>query len=288
MTRRGGSPLGDLAPLGGRRFARLGNVIVLGSAPSTNDVARDIAEKMLAEETEIGPTAVVALRQTAGKGRAGRSWTSGESGSLTLSVILPWPEGPGRIRVPVEAGIWMARGLTARFGVETRLKWPNDLLSGGRKLGGILVEGCAGEDGEGYAVVGIGLNLTTTREELDARGLRGATSLALEGAPPERLAPEPALIEVLRLLDEAVDEEIADLPAAFLEVSAHALGERLVLRDGERSVEGAFRGLTADGLLRLETAAGTVALLSGDVSGSSDPAGPSGSSGSSGPPAAPR
>ena len=68
--------------------------------PSTNDVGEAIVEKMLAESEDIRPTVIVAGEQTAGHGRAGRSWTP-LPGALAVSVIVPWPEGPGRVRLPV-------------------------------------------------------------------------------------------------------------------------------------------------------------------------------------------
>ena len=99
------SPLGHLAPLGGRRFGRIQNVVTLEEAASTNDVARAIVERLVAEDTELLPTCIVARRQTAGKGRSGRKWEAAGDGAVAVSLVAPWPEGPERIRVPVATGI---------------------------------------------------------------------------------------------------------------------------------------------------------------------------------------
>ena len=163
-------------PLEGRSFTHIENVIYLPSTPSTNDVAKTIVEKMLAESEDIRPTIIVAGEQTAGHGRMGRSWTP-LPGALAVSVIVPWPEGPERVRLPVRVGIALAHGLSTAFGLDGRLKWPNDLLVNRRKLGGILVEARANDEGEGWAVIGVGLNVRCKRKDLDARGLRDATSL---------------------------------------------------------------------------------------------------------------
>lgn len=259
------SPLGSLAPLGGARFRRVANVVLLEETASTNDVARGLVEKMVAEDTDLLPTCVAARRQTAGKGRAGRSWATTGEGSVAVSLVAPWPEGPGRIRVPVTAGIRLARALSAAWNVELRLKWPNDLLCRGKKLAGILVEGRALPDGAGYVVVGVGLNVSTTRAELDALGLSAATSLSLEGVDAAALRGDLPLVAVLAALDESLEGEIEDLPAAFSAVAVHRAGDPIEVRDGERVVSGRYRGLTADGLLRLETDAGVAELLSGDV-----------------------
>ncbi len=258
-------PLGHLAPFGGRRFERIANVLLLGEAPSTNDVARALVERMVAEETDILPTCVAARRQTAGKGRSGRTWETAGDGAVAVSLVAPWPEGPGRIRVPVATGIALARSLSRAFGIDLRLKWPNDLLSREKKVGGILVEGRILPDGTGYVVVGLGLNVRATRAELDALGLPAATSLALEGADPAAIEGDAPLVAVLDALDAALGEEIEDLPAAFGEVTIHRPGDFLEVRDGESVVSGRYAGLTKDGLLRLESESGVAELVSGDV-----------------------
>lgn len=258
-------PLGHLAPFGGRRFERIANVVLLDEAASTNDVARALVEKMVAEDTDLLPTCVVARRQTAGKGRSGRSWQTAGDGAVAASLVAPWPEGPGRIRVPVHAGIVLARSLSAAFGVELRLKWPNDLLAGGKKVAGILVEGRALAEGAGYVVVGVGLNVRATRAELDDLGLPAASSLALEGAAPAALRGDAPFAAVVSALDGLLGDEVADLPSAFASVTVHRPGDVLEVRDGEKVVRGRYLGLTEDGLLRLETEGGVTELLSGDV-----------------------
>ena len=252
-------------PLEGRSFSHIENVIYLPSTPSTNDVAKTIVEKMLAESEEVRPTIIVAGEQTAGHGRLGRRWTP-LPGALAVSVIVPWPEGPERVRLPVRAGIALARGLSRAFALDVRLKWPNDLLVSRKKLGGILVEARANDEGEGWAVVGVGLNVRGLRKDLDARGLRDATSLEDAGVPAGKLAgvvPLSALLDILDVpLGEAGDES---LPAAFAAVSAHAPGDALSVLDAGRSVSGVFRGVNADGALRLGSGRGEETVVSGDV-----------------------
>jgi len=260
-----GSPLGSLAPLGGRRFARIHNLIFVDRTPSTNDLGKAIVEKMLEESEEIRLTVIVAGVQTAGRGRAGRSWTP-LPGALALSAIVPWPEGPGRVRLPVESGILLSRGLSAAFGVDVRLKWPNDLLVERKKIGGILVEARANDEGEGWAVVGFGLNVRGMRADLDARGLRDATSLEACGVAPALLEGDEPLEAVLAILDEAIGEPTPEpLPEAFASVSSHAPGDLLTVQDGPRAHRGAFSGVTPEGFLRLTTEGGAETLVSGDV-----------------------
>jgi BirA family biotin operon repressor/biotin-[acetyl-CoA-carboxylase] ligase len=252
-------------PLEGRSFSHIENVIYLPSTPSTNDVAKTIVEKMLAESEDVRPTIIVAGEQTAGHGRMGRSWTP-LRGALAVSVIVPWPEGPERVRVPVRAGIALARGLSRAFALDVRLKWPNDLLVNRRKLGGILVEARANDEGEGWAVVGVGLNVRGTRKDLDARGLRDATSLEDAGVAAAKLAGVAPLSALLDILDVPLGEAgKVSLEEAFAAVSAHAPGDAMSVMDAGRSVSGVFRGVNADGALRLSTGRGEETIVSGDV-----------------------
>jgi BirA family biotin operon repressor/biotin-[acetyl-CoA-carboxylase] ligase len=252
-------------PLEGRSFSHIENVIYLPSTPSTNDVAKAIVEKMLAESEDIRPTIIVAGEQTAGHGRMGRSWIP-LPGALAVSVIVSWPEGPERVRVPVRAGIALARGLSRAFALDVRLKWPNDLLVSRRKLGGVLVEARANDEGEGWAIVGVGLNVVGTRKDLDARGLRDATSLEDAGVKAGKLAGVAPLSALLDILDVPLGEGGKDpLPEAFAAVSAHAPGDAISVMDARRSVSGVFRGVNADGALRLSTGRGEETIVSGDV-----------------------
>ncbi len=258
------SPLGSLAPLGGRRFERIENLVFLGRIGSTNEVGRDLAGRMLAEQNDLFPTVILAERQEGGRGRAGRRWESPE-GSLAVSLVVPWPGTAQRVRLPLAIGIPLARRLSAAFEIEVRLKWPNDLTAGGKKLGGILIETRQGPDGEGSAVIGVGLNATTSRAVLDQLGLEGATSLLVGGAKEELLVGDLPLAALLAALYAALGEELEELEAAFLAVSTHALGDAMAVHDGPKHLKGTFSGLTAEGFLRLKTPSGDEIVVSGEV-----------------------
>lgn len=260
------SPLGARAPLSGRRFPFLSNLVLFEAASSTNDVGKEIAETLLADGTEVPPTVIVARRQTAGRGRGSRVWISPGDTGLALSLLLPWSEGPERVRLPIRIGVILARGLLARFGLDVRLKWPNDLVLGRKKLGGILVEAHADGNGGGYAVVGIGLNVRATRATLDAKGLPEATSLADAGVATASLDWETVLVAVLELLDKGLSAPPFDLPAAFDAVSAHRPGERLTVAEAGRETTGSYLGVTEDGFLRLGTPGGEERVVSGAIS----------------------
>lgn len=151
---------------------------------STNQIAADAARA-----GRDSGFVVVAEVQTGGRGRLGRQWVSPPRAGLTLSMLL-------RPEAPVAQWPWLlglvavaaATALQDRTEVDVRLKWPNDLVVDGRKLGGLL-----GEVVDDAVVIGIGVNVTTRRAELPRTD---ATSLALEGADAtDRL---PLLLSLLR------------------------------------------------------------------------------------------
>jgi BirA family transcriptional regulator, biotin operon repressor / biotin---[acetyl-CoA-carboxylase] ligase len=141
---------------------------------------------------------LVAEEQTAGRGRAGRTWVSEPGASLTFSVLLRPASVPPSARgwLPLLAGVAVAAGVRAAAGVAASLKWPNDVLAGDRKLAGILAEQAS--DGDAV-VVGVGLNVATRQDALPVSptGLP-ATSLLVEGAD---VAREALLVEILRSLE---------------------------------------------------------------------------------------
>lgn len=146
-------------------------VEVLPEASSTNAVVGDRARS-----GEPPGLVVAAELQTAGRGRLDRSWVSPPRAGLTFSVLLRPALPVGRWPwLPLWAGLSVARALRETAGVDAVLKWPNDVLIGGRKVCGVLAEVPVA----GAVVLGMGLNVTTQLAELPRAD---ATSLALEGA----------------------------------------------------------------------------------------------------------
>lgn len=152
----------------------------LESVASTNDAARALAIGGAAHGT-----AVVAREQTRGRGTKGRAWHSPAGLGLYASFVVRGPAAgpvPFPHLLPLAAGLAASDAVAAASGVEVRLKWPNDLVHGGLKLGGILSEAVSTGPGGGFAVVGIGVNVGHGPADFPA-DLRGvATSLRMAGA----------------------------------------------------------------------------------------------------------
>lgn len=216
-------------------------VEVLESTASTNAV---VAER--ARQGEPHGLVVVAEQQTAGRGRLDRSWVSPPRAGLTFSVLVR-PSGPAHW-VPLLAGVGIVSALRQHAGVEAELKWPNDVLVGGKKLAGLLAEAV-----DGAVVLGIGLNVTTKAEELP---VPEATSLALEQATTTDR--DTVLRSVLRGIAEALGDDQRSTYRAL----CTTLGREVRIDlPGERSVTGTAEGIDDDGRLVVD---GT-AYAAGDV-----------------------
>lgn len=248
----------------GRRLANA--VIVLPETDSTNDALRLRAEAGAAEGLVI-----VAERQTQGRGRLGRTWVSAAGKNLTMSVLLR-PRLPAEhcFRVTLLAGVAVAETLASGYGLEPRIKWPNDVLIGERKLCGILAEMKATplSSGVDYIVLGIGVNLNLRREELPEELQAIATSVAAEsGRTISREEFALQLFEALEArygsLEQGRWPEILDAWRRWAAIE----GREVIVETGSGLIQGLVRGVDEDGALRVfdrETRA-ECRVLAGDV-----------------------
>jgi BirA family biotin operon repressor/biotin-[acetyl-CoA-carboxylase] ligase len=148
----------------GLATAFMGQVVSsYSSIASTNDAAKSLALQDAPEGT-----LVITDEQTAGKGRRGRSWLAPRGSSLLISLILYPALAPNQVgRLTMASSLAVARAIEATTGLSVCFKWPNDILLGGKKAGGVLTETSVTGETLDYAVVGIGLNVN-----LDVRQIR--------------------------------------------------------------------------------------------------------------------
>jgi len=208
---------------------------------------------------------LVAERQTAGRGRAGRSWLSADGGSLTFSLAwkfqLPLHALAG---LPLAVGVALAETL-AGLDVRVQLKWPNDLLKDGAKLAGVLIETQAAPDGALWAVIGVGLNLDLP-DELEERIGRPAAS-APWLASMERDALLGALLGRLAAsLRQFEQTGFAAFSARWNRLHGWQGRPVAIVDHGATLHEGTAAGVDDSGALLLDTAAGRIAIVAGDVS----------------------
>jgi BirA family biotin operon repressor/biotin-[acetyl-CoA-carboxylase] ligase len=158
-----------------RRFAELGgslreNLVVFESVTSTNEVARAIVGALPLEAYPPLPTLIVAWEQTRGRGRLDRGWRSPPGGGLYCTLLWALDGRQAPPLLPLAVAVAVCDGVE-RTGVACRLKWPNDLLLDGRKLGGILIEVTApAASVPATAIIGFGVNLSDADGGMAALG----------------------------------------------------------------------------------------------------------------------
>lgn len=230
---------------------------VHAALPSTSDL---VAQLAAAGEPE--GLAVLAHRQTAGRGTQGRAWES-RAGNLHLSVLLR-PAEP--LRHAPQWGLLAAVALADAVAATIpdpraiALKWPNDLLLNGAKVAGILAEASADERGGiAWLCLGIGVNLAHA-PQVEGRVTACLADTGIEAPRPEHFA-ETLLTALDARRTQRITEGFAPIRAAWLD-RGPALETRLVLTGG---ISGRFAGLAEDGSLLLSTGGRVHAFASGEV-----------------------
>jgi BirA family biotin operon repressor/biotin-[acetyl-CoA-carboxylase] ligase len=235
-------------------------IVVFDEIDSTNAEAR-----RRAEAGDRGPVWLFAHAQTAGQGRRGRAWETGQ-GNLAATLLLTIDRAPAEAAQLSFVAALAVADLAALYAPAhlISLKWPNDPMLAGRKLSGILLESGPSQYGGQWMAVGIGVNLANP----PAAPERPATALARHMPPPP---PNP--LTALDQLAEAFDrwfklwlaEGFGPIAAAWT-ARAYGLGEPCVARIGSETVEGIAEGLDVDGALLLRLPDGLVRrIAAGDV-----------------------
>ena len=241
---------------------RLGHTLLLrAETTSTNDDAWDAA----AAGAKDG-TLAIADHQTHGRGRAGRTWHDPPGAALTMSLLLhPGCDGAAFSTAPLVAGLALAKALDG-LGVDAELKWPNDLLLGGRKLAGVLCESRHRAEGPHAFVMGVGVNVSQRALDFPAELRDGATSLALAGHELDREILAAAFLSSLEPMWDEHQEGDAGVALEAWRARARFWGQPVTVRAPGGMLHGNAMSLAEDGALIVRTANGEdVRVLAGDV-----------------------
>ena len=230
---------------------------------STQDIVKD-----LAQADEIETTWVMADRQTKGRGRRSREWVS-RDGNLFASGLYPWKADP-TLKPLASFVVALAVAKTFERYIDRdliRLKWPNDVLVAGAKIGGILLEA-----GEGWLTIGIGLNLQHHPENQPypvTHLLDHIPESDLAGAEPVFAGADPILAQLSKFITEGLEtlqtKGFAPIREAWLSRAAR-LGETITVNLDSDQITGTFETLGENGALQLRLEDGTLRnILAGDV-----------------------
>ena len=236
------------------------NLLVLRRADSTNGLTRRVVSEYTGAGLEPPRLWVFAWEQNAGRGRLGRTWVSpaglGVYATLSLgSIALAKLDF-----LPLVVAASLCATVNLWLDGRCRLKWPNDLVVEGRKLGGILIESVSRGTASAAAIAGFGINHGQGIDELP---VANATSLASLGAGPATLAETAAALALRLDADLARPAEFA--VERYAALSAHRGGDLLRCQSAGETFEGRFSGFDSRGFLRLDTAGGARLLAAGEV-----------------------
>jgi BirA family biotin operon repressor/biotin-[acetyl-CoA-carboxylase] ligase len=204
--------------------------------------------------------------QRAGRGRGDHAWHSAAGEGLYVSVLLrPLIPAARLPLLPLAAGLAAAAAVRAAAGLAVDLRWPNDLLIGPRKAGGILVEAKNQGSAVAFAVVGIGINVH--QRAFDPTLATAATSLDIEAG--RRISRQEVLVALLKSLErEALSllepTSLATIPARIEQASTWIRGRRVQVH-GPQACAGVTAGLDEHGFLRVRTAEGLVTVQTGGI-----------------------
>jgi len=223
----------------GTRFA--GKLRHFGTVASTNTLLLEAASSEQSPAPE--GTAFVADEQTAGRGRGGHAWHSAPGEGLYVSALAhPAVLLRDALWLSLAAGLAARQGIQEISGVSIDLRWPNDLLLGEKKLGGILVETSAAPGPEAalrYAIIGVGINVNHASFPVEL----GAPATSLRMATGHELSRQALLVALLRALDHELTQletGCSDLPARFSALSSWVRGKRVHVPE-----QGGYTGRTA-------------------------------------------
>lgn len=219
-----------------------------------------------AESGDSSPVWLIAKRQTAGRGRRGRAWTS-HDGNLMATLLFTTREPPSQIALlGFATGVALAETIDASVGAgAAQLKWPNDVFITGAKVSGIMLDSGSLASGETWVALAFGVNLADAPENIDQK-----TICLRDLLPPDAPAPEPlTFLASLRPKLETwaariVSEGFEPLRRAWLQ-RAYGLGQEARVVQGDTILEGRIAGLSPRGELELDTPSGRRIIAAGDV-----------------------
>lgn len=236
-------------------------ILRVESCSSTNDLAN-----AMALQGEEEGTVIIAEEQTAGRGTKGRVWYSERALGLYISIILR-PLEKDLSLLPLVAGLAVRDALAEIEDLPVELKWPNDLICGGKKLGGILCESSFLGNVISHAVLGVGLNVSHDGEDFPANIRSRATSLKI--LLKKDFDVQNFLSKLWEILDDWYgffqEGKKVQIIRAFEDHSVFAPGDTIFVNTGEKRITGEYIGIDLKGCLLLRVRGSERSFLAAEV-----------------------
>ncbi len=226
---------------------------------STNNWAR-----VAASQGEAEGAVFIAGSQTKGKGRLGRGWVSAPGLGLWFSLIIRPRISPAELPViTILTAVAAAQAIKETTGIQVQIKWPNDLVFNGRKLGGILGELNGEVDLVHFLILGVGINVNHQTGDFPAGLEKKAISLKMIAGDGE-ISGNDLLREFLKIFEKAYFSLFNKAIGDFIEYASYhsaTLGKRVSINQGERIYQGTALTLESDGSLRIKEDTGRITVV---------------------------
>tara|TARA_A100001234_G_scaffold214274_1_gene217744 strand:- start:486 stop:1487 length:1002 start_codon:yes stop_codon:yes gene_type:complete len=233
------------------------------------DSTQNFAEQIALDEKENG-TIVIAEKQTAGKGRLDRKWTSPKGGIWFSLIIHPKFDVSTSTLVPIAGAVALAMAIKITLDIDVSVKWPNDITLNGKKVAGMLVDASFQANNIDYLILGIGINFDIDAKKIEKRlsksaNFYGVNSLRKkdDSTPPKILLRE-FLVQFEKTLIQLNKGEKAKIVKEWTK-KADKIGKKVSINTSDGKISGVAQGIDNDGALKLKTSKGIKKIFVGDV-----------------------
>jgi BirA family biotin operon repressor/biotin-[acetyl-CoA-carboxylase] ligase len=242
------------------RLTTLESIAVIPRVASTNLVARRIVNECIENEESLPKAIIIAGEQFAGRGRNARQWSSPAGKGIYATTLLPVPAVDLAL-IPLEMANIVSSYLREVFAIDARIKWPNDVLAGGRKIAGILIEARMNEE-RAFVLIGTGINVEPVQDDLRPN----ATSIS-ELSPRDFRGIDVATEAFIEHLDQRLGRKLdrESVLDEWRKYSVHKPGDRIQCVVGERNIDGTWEGIDEHGRALLRSGSETIAVSAGDL-----------------------
>ena len=233
------------------------------------DSTQNFAQQIASDKKENG-TIIIAEKQTTGRGRLNRKWTSPKGGMWFSLIIHPKFDVSSSTLVPILSAVALSKSIKTVLGIKTEVKWPNDITMNGKKVAGMLVDASFQANNIDYLILGIGINFDIDAEKLEKRlsktpNFYGVNSLRKKDdkTPPKVLLKE-FLLQFEKNLSQLDNGEKSKIVKEWTR-RAIGIGKKMTINTSNGKISGISQGIDNDGALKIKTKRETKRIFVGDV-----------------------
>ena len=233
------------------------------------DSTQNFAQNIAADKKENG-TIIIAEKQTSGRGRLDRKWTSPKGGIWFSLIIHPKFDVSSSTLIPILSAVALSKSIKSVLGIETEVKWPNDITMNGKKVAGVLVDASFQTNSIDYLILGIGINFDIDAKKLEKRLTKTPNFYGIDSlrgkedkTPPKKLLKE-FLLQFEKNLFQLDKGEKSKIIKEWTKRAA-GIGKKITINTSNGKISGISQGIDNDGALKIKTRNEIKKIYVGDV-----------------------